>query len=123
MDETRPAEAGQLRLPSTPLRQRGSPIAGAIDGINLLTGVNDATVDQASHYRRQFTAGGRYHRLVQQSEALLHLSFLNEGPTLDVTCASAKIRLSKSFANFGCAGGCGMSGFNGPGRELLLGGR
>lgn len=74
-----PADANEgdhIGLALAPPRQGGRPLAGAIERIDLLAGLDDAAIYQARHERRQLSSRDHDHGLVQEREPGMDLRLL-----------------------------------------------
>ena len=104
-------------------RKRGSPFAGAPQGIDLPAGVDHAAVHRPRHDRRQLACDDGEHRLVQALEAAYDVALLDERAALRVARRCREIRVSKGLADRGGAA-CGrMRQIGSPLAQLLLGDR
>ena len=99
-----PADAGEgdhLGLLLAPLCQRGGPLAGAAERVDLLTGLDHTAIHQAGHDGRQLPRGDRDHHLVQQREPLLDLPLLDANPALIVPATGDQVRVPATLADLG----------------------
>ena len=117
------ADAGEgdhIGLALAPLRQGGRPLAGAVERIDLLTGLDHAAVHQARHEGRQLSGGDRDHGLVQEREPGFDLPLLQSNPALLVAGAGDEVRVAAALADRGGVGRSGVRGLEVTRIEALL---
>ena len=68
MHQAGAGEGDDLRLRIAPLGKRGRPLPCAVECIDLLTGQDNAAIDQARHQRRELVGDDGDHRLVEKRE-------------------------------------------------------
>ena len=120
MHQADAGEGDHLGLLLAPLRQGGGPLAGAVERVHLLTGLDHAAIDQTRHEGRQLPRGDRDHGLVQQREPLLDLPLLHANPALLVPGAGDQVRVPAALADLGGARRGGVRGLAVAGGKMLL---
>lgn len=120
MHAARAGESDHLRLPRTPLLQRGGPLAGTVQRVHLLAGIDDAAIEETRDERRQFAGRHRDHDFIEQREALLDLPLTDQRSTLQMSGAGDQVRLRELVADLRRVGGSYVRSPTITGRQLLL---
>ena len=117
------ADAGEgdhIGLALAPPGQGGRPLAGAVERIYLLTGLDHAAVHQARHEGRQLSGGDRDHGLVQEREPGFDLPLPQSNPALLVAGTGDEVRVAAALADCGGVGCGGVRGLEVTRFETLL---
>jgi hypothetical protein len=93
------------------MRQGGGPLAGAVNRVHLLTGVDHAAVHQAGHEGGQLSSRDHDHGLVQEREAGLHLPLLQSNSALLVAGTGDQVRVAAALTDRGGVGCSRIRGF------------
>ena len=123
MGEAAAAEGHHLGLPLAPARERVGPLLGPAQVVGLLAPRDDAAVDDAGDDRRQLLRGHGEHRLVQEGEALLHPSALDQVPSLELHGQGEEVRVAEAQRHLGRRRRGGAGGLVVPGHLALDRGR
>ncbi len=99
MDEAAARERHHLRLHGPPVRERPRPFARTPHLIHLLTGKDDAAVDDPRHDRRELIRSDRNHAFVEQRETLAHPRVLDQHGTLPVNREREQIAVAKPLSD------------------------
>ena len=91
VDEAGAGEGDDLGLGVAPAGERGGPLPGAAEGIDLAAGLNDAAVDEPGHQRRDLAGDEGDHRFVEKREPGLGVAFADQDPTLLVQRAGDEV--------------------------------
>jgi hypothetical protein len=111
MHPTGANEGDHIGLAFAPPRQGDGPLAGAIECIYLLTGLDDAAIHQACDEGRKLAGNNGNHSLVQVREPGFDLPLLQSNPALLHAGAGDELRVAAAFTDrcgFGCSGVCGL---------------
>ena len=99
--EAAPGEGDHLRLKRPPVRERPRPLARAPHLVDLLAREDHAAVDDPGDDRRQLLGRDRDHRLVEEREAVAHLTVPDQHVTLAVDREREEIAIAEALADRG----------------------